>query len=121
MSADDICSRYKFHITLRLFRTRTTEGNLHVNTFWLFLKKRLTRTVERPSRFLTNSVLTKRPSPSPSSLLLASPQFPVTPEDDLSLFLRVAVMVSRDVRRRNSFSREHLSTLGLRLSLSRLE
>lgn len=77
--------------------------------------------MERSLRFLINSVSSMRPSPSPSSLLLPLLQSLVTLEDDLSLFLWVVVIVSRDARRRNSFSREALLTLGLRLSLSKLE
>lgn len=127
------CLKHQLHIWNHLFKipipynskTVSQKTNrkrfLHVDTFWLFLMKRLTRTVERSLRFLINSVLSMRPSPSPSSLLVPPLQFLVTSEGDLSSFLMVVIMVGRDARSRNSFSREHLLTLGLRLSLSKLE
>jgi len=98
---------------------------LHANTFRLFLKKRLTRTVERSLRFLMKSAFSKRPSPSPSSLLLLLLPRPlqclVTLEDDRSSLFGVDLVVSKDALLANSFSREHFFTLGLRLSLSKLE
>ncbi|TNN50298.1 hypothetical protein EYF80_039523 [Liparis tanakae] len=84
-------------------------------------QKRLTRTVERSLRFLMKSALSKRPSPSPSSLLLLLLQCLLTPEDDLPSLLAVDLVDSKDALLANSFSREHFCTLGLRLSLSKLE
>lgn len=100
--------------------------SINTGTFWLFLKNRLTRTVERSLRFLINSALSEKPPASSSSLLLlllpSWLQLLIAGENDVSSLLKLPIVtVCRDVRRKNSFSREHLLTLGLRFSLSKLE
>lgn len=90
-------------------------------TFWLFLMNRLISNVFRSLRFRMNSPLSWRPTPSsllPSPLsLLVSPGDDPRPRPEA---LSVA-MVSAELRRRKSLSKEHLLSLGLRLSRSKLE